>query len=61
MPNLRIPLRKPHSEKQRQLIEYPGNVVTFAGRRWGKTDGNVLRIIRGATLDPGLYWWVGLS
>lgn len=51
----------PHSEEQRKLIEFPGNVVAFCGRRWGKTDGNVRRIYYWLRRNPGLYWWVGLS
>ena len=54
-------MRKPHSEKQYQLITYPGNVAIFAGRRWGKTDGYVQRIYYWGSRNPGLYWWVGLS
>ena len=56
-----IRLREPHSDAQRQLIEYQGNVVCFAGRRWGKTDGNVFRLMQGVSMNPGIYWWVGLS
>lgn len=56
-----IQLKKPHSKKQNSIITYPGNVVTFAGRRWGKTDGYVERIYYWAQRDPGLYWWAGLS
>jgi len=61
MPTVSIPLLPPHSERQRTLIQYPGNVVIFAGRRWGKTDANIQRIYRSMSRDPGLYWWVGLS
>jgi hypothetical protein len=56
-----IELKSPHSDKQHDLITYPGNVVTFAGRRWGKTDANVERIYKSMLTAPGLYWWVGLS
>jgi phage terminase large subunit-like protein len=35
--------------------------VCFCGRRWGKTELGVDEIIRGATTQPGLYWWVGLT
>ena len=54
-------MRKPHSDKQYQLITYPGNVVSLCGRRWGKTDANVQRIYYHAQCNPGLYWWIGLS
>lgn len=56
-----IKLKKPHCEKQRLMAEYEGNVVAFAGRRFGKTDTYVRRIYRSMRRKPGLYWWVGLS
>lgn len=57
-----IALKKPHSQKQMTLITSPDNVVIFAGRRWGKTDGMVQRIFYWMTQRPGgLWWWVGLS
>ena len=56
-----IQMRRPHSDKQRQMIVYPGNVVAFAGRRFGKTDAFVQRIFYHMQRRPGLYWWVGLS
>jgi hypothetical protein len=56
-----INLNAPHTPKQRQLITHPGSVVSFCGRRWGKTDANVQRIFYWMTQNPGLYWWVGLS
>ena len=56
-----IKLKKPHCDKQLQMITFPGNVVTFAGRRFGKTDAYVQRIFRHMPEKPGLYWWVGLS
>ena len=56
-----IPMQRPHSDKQYQLITYPGNVASLCGRRWGKTDGYVQRIYYHAQRNPGLYWWVGLS
>ena len=54
-------LRPPHSEKQRQMVEHPGTVVAFCGRRFGKTDAYVNRIYYWMPRRPGLYWWVGLS
>lgn len=54
-------MRRPHSEKQRLMIEYPGNVAAFCGRRFGKTDAYVQRIFYHMRQTPGLYWWVGLS
>ena len=54
-------LKRPHSDVQRQMIEFPGSVVIFAGRRYGKTDGFVQRIFYWMRQKPGLYWWVGLS
>lgn len=56
-----IQMRRPHSDKQRAMIVYPGNVVAFAGRRFGKTDAFVQRIFYHMQRQPGLYWWVGLS
>jgi len=56
-----IALKAPHSTTQRQMIEYPGSVVIFAGRRYGKTDGMVQRIFYHMQLQPGLYWWTGIS
>ena len=58
---INIDVLAPHSQKQYDLIHFPGSVACFAGRRWGKTDGLVLRIYHSMTLLPGLYWWVGLS
>lgn len=56
-----IPMRPPHSEKQKQMITYPGNVAAFCGRRFGKTDAYVQRVYKHMAAEPGLYWWVGLS
>lgn len=58
---IEIAMRKPHSDKQRSMIEWPGSVVAFCGRRYGKTDGYVLRLFYWMVKKPGLYWWVGLS
>ncbi len=56
-----IPMKKPHSEKQKALVTWPGSVVAFTGRRWGKTMAGIQRIFYHAARKPGLYWWVGLS
>ena len=56
-----LTLNKPHSEKQKLMITYPGNVVAFCGRRFGKTDAYVQRLFYWMTRSPGMYWWVGLS
>lgn len=61
MPTTQIALKRPHSDRQRQIITYPGNVVAFCGRRFGKTDGLVQRLFYSMQQRPGLYWWVGLS
>lgn len=58
---IELKLKKPHSAKQRAMIEYEGNVVAFCGRRFGKTDAYVARILRRMAKQRGLYWWVGLS
>lgn len=46
---------RPHSQTQRQMITYDGNVVAFCGRRFGKTDGYVQRLFYWMQQDPGLY------
>jgi phage terminase large subunit-like protein len=61
MPTIDITMKRPHTAVQRSMIEFPGNVVAFAGRRYGKTDGFVQRIFFWMQQRPGLYWWVGLS
>ena len=61
MASVDITLKRPHSDVQRRMIEYPGSVVIYAGRRYGKTDGFVQRIFYWMRQKPGLYWWVGLS
>ena len=43
------------------MITFPGSVVAFCGRRFGKTDGYVQRLFYWMQRKPGLYWWVGLS
>lgn len=56
-----IPMPRPHPA-QRQIFNSSVRFqVIFAGRRWGKTELGVDRIIRGVCRVPGLYWWVGLS
>lgn len=60
-PNLAtIKMPRPHPS-QMQVFEHRGSTVLFAGRRWGKTQIAVYRLIREATEIIGLYWWVGLS
>lgn len=61
MTTIDIALRKPHTPLQRSMITHPGSVVSFCGRRYGKTDGNVQRIFYWMQRKPGMYWWVGLS
>ena len=56
-----ISLPAPHSAGQRRIIEAPGNVALLAGRRYGKTEAAVQRVLMGAQALNGLYWWVGLS
>lgn len=43
------------------MIEHPGSVVAFCGRRFGKTDAYVQRLYRKMQEQPGMYWWVGLG
>lgn len=56
-----IEIIKPHSEKQRLMVQHPGSVVAFCGRRFGKTDAYVKRIFYHMANTPGMYWWVGIS
>lgn len=56
-----VELRRPHSDVQREMIEYPGNVAALCGRRFGKTEAMTQRIFYHMARRPGLYWWVGLS
>lgn len=55
-----IKMPRPHPA-QMQLLRHRGSTVLFAGRRFGKTQIAVYRLIREATEIVGLYWWVGLS
>lgn len=61
MTALTIPIRRPHSDLQWQMVTYPGNVAAFCGRRFGKTDAYVTRLLYHMQRRPGLYWWIGLS
>lgn len=56
-----IALPVPHSQGQREIILWPGNAAAFAGRRYGKTEAAVQRILLAAQSKIGMYWWVGLS
>lgn len=56
-----ISLPRPHSQGQFDLLDCRYFDVVFAGRRWGKTQVGVYRILRASTAKVGLYWWVGLS
>ena len=51
----------PHSPGQMDLITWPGSGVAFCGRRWGKGEAGIQRILRATSEVPGMYWWVGLS
>ena len=57
-----IELPSPHSPMQREIIEWPGNAVVLGGRRYGKTNAGVQRLLRCITQHPGsLVWWCGIS
>ena len=56
-----IRLPRPHSQGQLELASSTTSDVCFAGRRWGKTQVGVYRLLRASTKEVGLYWWVGLS
>lgn len=55
---LKIP--RPHPA-QMELLRHRGSTVLFAGRRFGKTQIAVYKLITSAIEIVGLYWWVGLS
>jgi len=55
-----IKLPRPHPA-QREFLTFPGSTVVLAGRRFGKTQAAVYRILQSATTEAGLYWWVGLT
>ncbi len=55
-----IRLPRPHAG-QLEILKHRGSAVVFAGRRYGKTQMAVYKILREATRLVGLYWWVGLS
>ena len=56
-----LSLPKPHSAGQQEMLDHQGHGVAFCGRRYGKTEIAVIKLIIGAMTRPGLYWWVGLS
>ena len=56
-----IVLQKPHSPGQQEILDWNGHGVLFAGRRWGKTQVLVTKLVKSCLDAPGLYWWVGLS
>lgn len=57
----RIVLPRPHSDGQREILDWAGHGVLFAGRRYGKTEILCAKLVTRVTAAPGLYWWVGLS
>ena len=57
----RIEIPKPHDNQRKLLDLEEKNLVLFAGRRFGKTQVAVYKILSEATKTVGLYWWVGLS
>jgi len=56
-----IPMPRPHPAQRRVFDSDARFQIVLAGRRWGKTELGVDRIIRGVCRMPGIYWWVGLS
>jgi hypothetical protein len=56
----RISLPRPHAA-QREILSWDGNAVIFAGRRFGKTQVFIYRLLMAATNKVGLYWWIGLT
>ncbi|MBT9173453.1 MAG: hypothetical protein DDT21_01854 [Syntrophomonadaceae bacterium] len=59
--NVIIELPAPHSPTQQEVIEWPGSGVILGGRRWGKSNAGVQRILRCIGKRPGNYWWLGIS
>jgi len=57
----RVTLPPPHSPGQAELVTTPHSVALLGGARYGKTEAEVRRVIRAMSIDPGLYWWIGLS
>jgi hypothetical protein len=49
------------SAMQECILRHPGNTVCLAGRRAGKTQVGVYKILLSALETVGLYWWVGLT
>lgn len=56
-----ISLPRPFEWQVKVLAENIPRAVIFSGRRSGKTQLGVYKILRYATSKIGLYWWVGLS
>ena len=55
-----LQFKKPHVHQQK-ILDFPGNTVTMAGRRFGKSDMAIIKIYTGALQEVGLYWWTCLS
>lgn len=57
----RVQAPRPHS-LQADILYHPARFqVAFCGRRFGKTELGVDKVLLAATDKPGIYWWVGLS
>jgi hypothetical protein len=61
MTTKRLTLPEAHSAKQQEIIEWQGHGVAFCGRRYGKTQAAVIKLVVAVLSRPGLYFWVGLS
>lgn len=47
---------------QQAIYDHPARFkVAFCGRRYGKTEIGVQRILKASMQQTGIYWWVGLS
>jgi hypothetical protein len=57
----RLTLPKAHSPKQQEIIDWNGHGVAFCGRRYGKTQAAVIKLVVAVLERPGLYFWIGLS
>lgn len=58
---IRLKIPEPHSKAQAEILNWRGHGVALCGRRFGKTEVAVAKLILGAINNPGLYMWIGLS
>src|SRR5262249_9264798 len=61
MPAVQIDLPAPLAYQEEILSCQKQFMCALIGRRGGKTQAGVYRILKGQAARPGIYWWVGLS